>query len=182
MYTNTIDKAIALAAECHAGQVRKGRIEGHPIPYIVHPLEVMKTAWRWGAGTPEVLAAAVLHDTLEDTRLTEPELRAAFGDPVAQIVVALTKSWAISGKAYLARCADAEPPVLVVKLADCYCNTNDFFLTNRGYARKFFAKARVLLDALDRRDTEVAGAYGTATIEAITADYARLDATLHDRS
>ena len=77
-------KAIAFAAEKHRGQVRKGT----NIPYIVHPMEAAAITATM-TSDPELIAAAVLHDTLEDCEgVTEDLLRALFGKRVAQLVCA----------------------------------------------------------------------------------------------
>ena len=44
-----LDRAIRIAVKCHTRQVRKHVLNGHRLPYIVHPIEVMKTVWTWGA-------------------------------------------------------------------------------------------------------------------------------------
>ena len=59
---NVFDKAIEFAVKAHGGMFRKGG----SIPYIVHPLEVAASAVGF-TDDPEILAAAVLHDTVEDT-------------------------------------------------------------------------------------------------------------------
>lgn len=76
-----IDLAIEVAALAHRGQVRKAS----DVPYIAHPYAVgMLLAW---AGcSDEVMAAGILHDTVEDTPLTLDYLRETFGDTVASIV------------------------------------------------------------------------------------------------
>jgi myo-inositol-1(or 4)-monophosphatase len=75
--------AIAFAAKCHEGQLRKGT----DIPYIVHPMEACAIAATLTTD-PEVLAAAVLHDVVEDAGVSESELRERFGDRVASLVAA----------------------------------------------------------------------------------------------
>ena len=81
-----IARALAKATEAHAGQVRNG---SGGLPYIEHPRMVAATlAIR---GYPETtLAAALLHDVIEDSDATVAELRADFGDTVAELVAALS--------------------------------------------------------------------------------------------
>ena len=74
-------RAIETAVRAHAGQYRKGT----RIPYIVHPLGVAQILIRAGC-SQEVVAAGILHDTLEDTSLTLEDIRGEFGSPVAQLV------------------------------------------------------------------------------------------------
>lgn len=77
-----INKAIAFAVKAHKGQPRKGT----EIPYIFHPLEVGMIVSRI-TDDEEVIAAAVLHDTVEDCdAVTLDDIRREFGDRVARIV------------------------------------------------------------------------------------------------
>ena len=74
------------AAKCHAKQRRKGNDE----PYIVHPLEVVNILTGVGVSNFQFLAAAVLHDVIEDTEATEPELMRIFGNYIKEIVREVT--------------------------------------------------------------------------------------------
>lgn len=77
-----INAALTFAARAHAHQKRKGT----DTPYIVHPVGVMLVLIEMGERDPELLSAALLHDTVEDTGATLEELRALFGARVAAIV------------------------------------------------------------------------------------------------
>ena len=76
-----IDRAVAFAVRCHAGQTRKGANQ----PYIFHPLEVMGIVSTMTLDE-DVLCGAVLHDTVEDTPATVLDIRKEFGDYVARLV------------------------------------------------------------------------------------------------
>ena len=76
-----IEKAIQLAVEAHAGQVRKGTL----VPYVTHPYTVGMMLARAGCSN-EVVAAGILHDTVEDTYVTLDHIREQFGQRVASIV------------------------------------------------------------------------------------------------
>lgn len=78
-----LDRAIEFAVKAHADTERRGK----GFPYIVHPLEAMEIV---ATMTPdqELLAAAALHDTIEDTSVTLEDLRGEFGEKVASIVEA----------------------------------------------------------------------------------------------
>lgn len=78
---NLIHEAVLFAEKAHRGQGRKGT----EIAYITHPMEVMQILASVN-GAPELLAAGVLHDTVEDTGASVEELRAEFGDRVARLV------------------------------------------------------------------------------------------------
>jgi len=71
-----LQTAAALAAKAHVGQF----IRTSDIPYIVHPVNVsVAVSCLFGCSDPEVVAAALLHDTLEKTRLTKDEIHDALG-------------------------------------------------------------------------------------------------------
>ena len=79
--TTLLDRAIVFAVRAHAGTERRGK----GFPYIVHPmeaLEIVATMTR----NQELLAAAVLHDTVEDTGVTIEQIRTGFGDLIASLV------------------------------------------------------------------------------------------------
>lgn len=75
------EKAVAFALEKHGGTVRKGT----DVPYITHPMEAAAVVASMTSDR-EVLAAAMLHDVVEDTPATIDEVRAQFGDRVATLV------------------------------------------------------------------------------------------------
>jgi guanosine-3',5'-bis(diphosphate) 3'-pyrophosphohydrolase len=81
-----LKKAMSIAAQAHNGQVRK---HSNNIAYIVHPANVALAAAQYGLPI-EVQAAALLHDVLEDTSVTEERLRQIFPACVIDLVVELT--------------------------------------------------------------------------------------------
>lgn len=85
MNTDLVDKAIAYATKAHHGTERRGK----GFPYIIHPLEAM-TIVATITNDPELLAAAVLHDTIEDTDTTYDDIRREFGTRVADLVASET--------------------------------------------------------------------------------------------
>lgn len=76
-----LTRAIIFAAKAHEGQTRKGT----NIPYIVHPMEVASIVATM-TSDEEVIAAAVLHDVIEDTEETKESVRQEFGERVADLV------------------------------------------------------------------------------------------------
>lgn len=80
-----IQRAVEMAKTAHEGQLRK---TGEP--YIVHPLAVKKILEEWGMDEDTVIAG-VLHDTVEDTKLTLEDIRKEFGESVAFLVNGVTK-------------------------------------------------------------------------------------------
>lgn len=105
---STLEKAISIAAEAHAGQTDKAGA-----PYILHPLRVMMRV----VGD-QARIAAVLHDLVEDTPWTLDDLRnEGFAEAVIAAIDGLTRR---EGEAYLDFCrrAAADPLARQVKLAD----------------------------------------------------------------
>lgn len=115
-----LQHAYLVAADLHAGQVRKS---GEP--YITHPFAVAVLLAEMGMDT-STLAAALLHDTVEDTSYVLGQLRAEFGDEIAELVDGVTKldgsKWGDRAegetfrKMILASAGDLR--VLLIKLAD----------------------------------------------------------------
>ena len=107
-------KALIFAAKKHAGQKRTGGED-----YIIHPIRVSQ-----GLPLLEQRVAALLHDTVEDTDTTLDEIRAEFGDQVAEIVDALTMRKGESYVDYTARLVGV-PGAIEVKIADIADNMQD---------------------------------------------------------
>lgn len=80
--TELLDRAIIFAVRAHTGTERRGK----GFPYIVHPMEAMEIV---ATITPdqELLAAAALHDTVEDTDVTIDDIRKEFGERIASLVM-----------------------------------------------------------------------------------------------
>lgn len=125
--TELLDRAIIFAVKAHAGTERRGK----GFPYIVHPMEAMEIV---STITPdqELLAAAALHDTVEDTCVTVDMIREEFGDRVADIVEAESDkriegvsdedSWFDRKKAAMDHLAKASLDVKIVALGDKLSN------------------------------------------------------------
>lgn len=118
-----IRDALETARLAHAGQFRNG---GERIPYIDHPLAVAERLATHGF-PDDVLAAALLHDVVEGSEMDVPELRGRFGDPVADLVAALTEDEAIEDYArrkgeHRRRVAGAGPEALAIYAADKLTN------------------------------------------------------------
>src|SRR5207237_5348456 len=79
--------AVVFATEKHRGQVRK---DADSTPYIQHPIALASLLWEVGIHDAEVLAAAILHDTIEDTPTTHDELEKEFNRTVADLVAEVT--------------------------------------------------------------------------------------------
>ena len=79
--SSLLDKAIIFATNAHAGTERRGK----GFPYIVHPLEALSIAASI-TNDQEILAAAVLHDVVEDTKYTAEDIEREFGKRVSELV------------------------------------------------------------------------------------------------
>lgn len=109
-----LERAIAIAAEAHAGQVDKGGA-----PYILHPLRVMLAM-----SEPRERIVAVLHDVVEDSDWTfEGLAEAGFSPAVIAALKALTKTDGEAYDAFIQR-AKANPIARQVKLADIADNSD----------------------------------------------------------
>jgi (p)ppGpp synthase/HD superfamily hydrolase len=76
-----VEKALQIASKSHEGQYRKNT----DIPYITHPVAVGMMLLKSGY-SEEIVAAGILHDTVEDTTLTLNEIKKEFGSMIAEIV------------------------------------------------------------------------------------------------
>lgn len=137
---NSFNAALAMAAEAHRGQIRKGTHNalGLPLPYITHPVAVATLVQRYG-GDEEQILAALLHDVLEDGGPTWREpIRATFGDAVLALVEFCTDGvpdvaghkppWRGRKEAYLAHLRTATGPGLLVSACDKLTNLQAILL------------------------------------------------------
>jgi len=118
-----IARALAKATEAHAGQTRNG---SGGLPYIEHPRMVAATLAARGY-SDATLAAALLHDVVEDTDSTVEELRAEFGDEVADLVAALSDDESIESyrerkDEHRRRVAEVDGDALAIYAADKLTN------------------------------------------------------------
>lgn len=141
-------RAVSFAARHHEGQVRKdGRT-----PYVAHPARVLTILISiFGVKDPDVLAAGVLHDTIEDTLADCDDLIEEFGERVAGFVALLTKDKRLPEeereRTYFEALAAAPLEVKLCKLADTYDNLDDSSGLSIEFLAKTSHKARKLLEA-----------------------------------
>jgi (p)ppGpp synthase/HD superfamily hydrolase len=154
--TELVERARMFATAAHAavGQLRKYTFE----PYIVHPAEVAGIVAEAG-GTPEMIAAAWLHDTVEDTGVTSELIRAEFGDEVAMLVGWLTDvsrpdhgNRAARKAVDRAHTAAAPAEAQTIKLADLICNTKSIVAHDPKFAVTYLAEKRELLEVMTKGD------------------------------
>ena len=120
-------KALAFAAHKHRDQRRK---DAEASPYINHPIALADVLVNEGGVTDvEVLCAALLHDTVEDTDTTHQELAGAFGSRIARIVAEVSDDKALSKeerkRLQVEHAASISAEAKLVKLADKICNLRD---------------------------------------------------------
>ena len=156
--TSLVTRAVIFAAKAHDGAARKGT----KIPYIVHPMEAAAIT----AGMTEdqkVIAAAVLHDTVEDTDTTRKQIEDVFGSRVADLVAAESENKREDQKAedtwqirknetleHLRRCTDKD--VKILALADKLSNL-------RAIYRDYLTLGEELWDRFNQKDPKMIGWY-----------------------
>ena len=155
---NLYTRALQFAAEAHDTQLQKytGR------PYILHPIEVAEIVRR-ADGTPSMVAAALLHDVVEDTAVTIEMIRLAFGPDIADMVGWLTDEPTVEGgpnraarkKASRDRLAGAPARVQTIKLADLIHNTASIVEHDRKFAATYLPEMELLLCVLERGNLDL---------------------------
>ena len=149
--------ACAYATRMHAGQQRKYTGE----PYVLHCLEVARIVAEV-LGSPTMIAVALLHDVVEDTETSIEDVRARFGDEIAQGVACLTDvSRPEDGNRAVRKAMDREHLALAsaemktVKLADVISNTRSIVDHGDGFARVYLREMAELLPVLSEGHPEL---------------------------
>lgn len=147
-------RTFAVAAHAAVAQLRKYTNE----PYIVHPAEVMNIV-STVPHTPEMLAAAWLHDVVEDTGVTLEIIRQEFGDKVAELVGWLTDvsrkeqgNRATRKAIDRAHTAMAPAEAQTIKLADLISNCHSIVEHDAEFAKVYLEEKRLLLEVLTKGD------------------------------
>ena len=161
---NLYDEALHYAKYLHQGQVRKYTGE----PYVNHCIAVATKVSRY-ISDPEIVAAALLHDTVEDCSgyphgNVEDLIRKKFGDNVSKYVWFLTKTPEFVGtreerkRLDTLRLALAPLPVIFIKLCDVMHNSTDIRNLDPDFWKTFRVESKML--AYATRFATVAGMYG----------------------
>jgi guanosine-3',5'-bis(diphosphate) 3'-pyrophosphohydrolase len=125
--TGLLLKAFRFSADKHRNQRRK---DGDKSPYINHPIEVVQLLWEvGGVRDANVLLAAILHDTVEDTDTRPEEISHWFGEEVLSLVMEVTDDKSLP-KGERKRLQIEEAPhksfgAKLIKLADKTCNVRN---------------------------------------------------------
>ncbi|PLX24914.1 phosphohydrolase [Candidatus Parcubacteria bacterium] len=152
---NIIDKAAKIMLAAHKNQTRK--TDGSP--YVAHPMMVAKKLARLDLGD-EVVAAALLHDVLEDTDFDKKNLQQEVGDKVYQIVLAVSEDkemeWEDRKQKYIDTVINSPEEVKFVSIADKIHNLESLINThqtmgpaiwekfNRGKDKKMWFEKKLL--------------------------------------
>jgi (p)ppGpp synthase/HD superfamily hydrolase len=145
----------AIAAHSAVKQVRKYTGE----PYFVHPGEVAQIVAGVPGSTPDMVAAAWLHDVVEDTGCTFTDIHMAFGIDIAALVGWLTDvskpedgNRAVRKAIDRAHTAEAPAEAQTIKLADLISNSRSIMAHDPAFAKTYLEEKRLLLAVMTRGD------------------------------
>ena len=166
MVVSSVLQAALFAAEKHKNQRRK---DAEASPYINHPISLANVlATEGGVTDGEVLCAALLHDTIEDTETTADELRQAFGEKVTAIVLEVTDDKSLPKEKrkqlQVEHARHASSKAKLVKLADKICNLRDILASppadwSGERKRAYFEWAGQVVDGLRGTDPMLEGVF-----------------------
>ncbi len=168
----TVERAIQFAVFAHAGTKRKGKDR----PYILHPIEAMTIA----AGLTEdedVLAAAVLHDVVEDTHLNGDDIEREFGPRVNSLVMAesedkmtelpASSSWKLRKQATINHLASLDRNAKIICLGDKLSNI-------REMRRDYRDLGDALWDRFNQKDKREHAWYYRSVCDVLEAEFGRI--------
>jgi guanosine-3',5'-bis(diphosphate) 3'-pyrophosphohydrolase len=148
-------RTLAFAARKHRHQRRK---DARGLPYINHPIGLANVLYfEGGVSDIQVLCAAILHDTLEDTSATRAELGELFGEKIRDIVIEVTDDKRLPKRErkrlQIEHAAQLSLAAKLVKLADKICNLRDVLASppvgwSRSRKREYFEWAKQVVDGL----------------------------------
>ncbi|NCN86973.1 HD domain-containing protein [archaeon] len=148
-----IKLAKKFAKEKHKGQVRKFSNK----PYVKHPEKVASIIKKNKKSHKlnEIISAAILHDTLEDTNTSEKELKKNFGNLITSLVKELTtkedEKNKIGKKEYLAKkMTSMSSWALVIKLADRLDNVSDLKNSSKEFRERYIDETNFILNEIEK--------------------------------
>jgi guanosine-3',5'-bis(diphosphate) 3'-pyrophosphohydrolase len=167
--SNLVLKALSFAAHKHRHQRRKGATA---IPYINHPIALADMLVRTAKiSDAEIIATALLHDTVEDTCTTPKELKAEFGSVISKLVAELTDDKSLPSEVRKRRQVEHAPTLSprarMVKLADKTCNLRDVVQDppakwSLKRKQEYFDWAREVVDKIRGTNVELEKAFDAA--------------------
>lgn len=153
-----VDEAKQLAGKAHEGQVRK--YSG--MPYIIHPVEVATIVQTVEGHTDEMIAAALLHDVVEDCDVTFEQIAEEVSPEVAELVRGLTEiSKPEDGNRAVRKAKDRDflaqqsAEVQTIKYADIISNTQDIRANDPSFAKVYIEEMKLLLEVMDKGDAKL---------------------------
>jgi len=143
VFSARLDAALAMASHAHAGQTRKGT----EIPYVAHPVHVALMVLQAGA-TEDMVIAALLHDTLEDTAVERSEIARVFGPHVLDLVASMTQrspeetglTWRQVKEEALRHLEAGGAELLLIKSADTLHNSASLLMDVRARGKDAFTR------------------------------------------
>lgn len=150
-----VKKATEYAAEQHLGQTRKDEAN---TPYINHPIALANLLTNYaGINDTDVIVAALLHDTVEDTSTTVEEIEELFGTKIRDIVIEVTDDKSLPSperkRLQIEHAAKISYEAKLVKLADKICNLQDILASpprkwSLQRKQEYFDWAKAVIDQL----------------------------------
>lgn len=145
-------RAAQFAIDLHRNQRRKYTQELYHY-HCQHVAEIVASV----NDDPELISAAWLHDTLEDTQTTEQELWVTFGPKVTEWVREVTEVWVMGNRAFrkmkeCERLAQVSPEAQTIKLADLIDNTPSIVENDPRFAKVYLQEKAALLQVLRKGD------------------------------
>lgn len=134
MNDNLETQAREFAEHAHAGAFRWDGVT----PYITHPDKIVELLKHWRIRNPDIIAAAYLHDVVEDTSVTLDDIGNEFGFNVKMIVGELTFPPNIEDYHYHERCESMTKDTAIIKLADIFANLTE--VSDRDIGHHFLTK------------------------------------------
>lgn len=145
------NRTLEFARKKHMGQMRKNNT---PVEYITHPINVANLVKKYADNKENIndlVSAAYLHDTLEDTNTTYTELICNFGNVISNLVKELTNNELLKkemGKTkYLSmKMTNMSDDALIIKLCDRLDNVSSLYDTNKAFIDKYLKETISILN------------------------------------
>lgn len=143
---NTNDMRLVFEATQFAVTSHHGQLRGDgKTPYVNHVIDVGRRVFEAGYTDPEVIVAALLHDTIEDTQVTPAEIKSRFGARVSEMVLDLTlpkaigRDWRAKEAHQIRKMLEMPDEGIAIKIADKTSNLNDLVMAPPNWSAKGIA-------------------------------------------
>ena len=171
---NLVMTAASIAAFAHRDQKRK--VDG--TPYIFHPMAVAQKLACAGVSNEDIIAAALVHDVLEDTDYPEEKLREELGGEVVDIVKALTAdnalSWLEKKKKYAQSVKNGSAAVQMVALADKITNLENLLEAYKKQGKAVWGRFNASREQKIRFEEEMLAIFKETLNDPMVPDYEKL--------